>query len=278
MAQTGAMSEQPNEFDFELARAIEIAELVGDELMKRRFDFEIFEKSSITDMVTNLDRWSETSIVDFLSSKFAADGILGEEGTAKPSTSGRTWVIDPIDGTTNFVYGLPGWCISIALVDENTHEPFVGVVYVPSTKETYFARRGHVSQIRDESGVHTLSATNCAEVARALIGTGFGYTQTRRQSQARVLNRVLPEVRDIRRIGSCAIDLCLVARGALDAYFERGVNLWDYAAGALIAQESGALISGLNGAPASSEFILVANPNLHGQLDSLLTSCSADRD
>ena len=278
MAQTGDMPEAPIDLEYEIVKAIEIAEQVGAELMSQRFNLEVFEKSSITDMVTNLDRWSEATIVDFLAANFPADGVLGEEGAAKPATSGRMWVIDPIDGTTNFVYGLPGWCISIALVNADDKEPLVGVVHVPSANETYFAKQGQKAFVRDSSGEREITPSNCTELGRALIGTGFGYTKPRRESQARVLSQLLPAVRDIRRIGSCAIDLCLVASGALDAYYERGVNLWDYAAGALIAERSGVLVTGLNGNTASPELILAANPELHEQLDSLLTSCAADSD
>ncbi len=229
-------------------------------------------KSSPTDVVTEMDTASEKLIVEALRAARPADGFLGEEETSDTSASGVRWVIDPIDGTVNYLYDLPGWAVSIAA--EVRGEVVAGVVYVPGQDEVYTALRGggafrNGEPIRCNEGV---------PLDRALVATGFAYAAARRAAQAEVLRGLLPRVRDIRRFGSAAVDLCMVACGRVDAYYERGVNLWDYAAGKLVAEEAGARVGGLRGRPASPELILAAAPGLYEPLHDLLAELGADRD
>lgn len=261
-----------------LAAALEVSIEVGAKLLTDRGELELFEKSSATDIVTNLDRWSEQTIVSYLETAFPRDGIVGEEGASRKTQSGRTWVIDPIDGTTNFVYGLPHWCISLALVDESTRAELVGVVHAPALAQTFYAQANQGAYLLHNEVRRELKVGAETQLSRALVGTGFGYTTERRIAQARVANSLIPQVRDIRRLGSCALDLCLVASGALDAYFERGVNLWDYAAGVLIAKEAGAIAGGLRGNPYSNKFLLATSPALYPSFEQALELVNADRD
>ena len=228
-------------------------------------------KSTATDMVTEMDLWAERVITDALIAERPHDAIVGEEGTQREGSTGVHWYIDPIDGTTNFLYGHPGYSVSIgARVDG---EPAVGVVGDPTLGELFRARRGGGAYRNDQS----ISATACASVAEALVGTGFGYRADRRRAQADVLQRVLPEVRDIRRMGGAAIDLCSVACGRLDAYYEYGIAAWDVAAGSVIALESGALVTDLRGQPTLGPMIVAAGPRLHGELCDLLRVARADQ-
>lgn len=213
---------------------------------------QVTSKSTATDLVTEMDTWSEREITERLLAARPDDGIIGEEGADVVGTSGVTWCLDPIDGTVNFVHGIPGFCVSIAaLVDD---EAVAGVVVSPLHGETYAAARGFGATCNDRP-------IRCAEPvapARAVIGTGFGYDPDRRRRQAEVVTRVLPQIADIRRSGAAALDLSWVACGRLDGYWEVGLNRWDHAAGALIASEAGALCAALDGAPPSEAFILAA--------------------
>ncbi|MEQ8841260.1 MAG: inositol monophosphatase family protein [Acidimicrobiales bacterium] len=193
-------------------------------------------KSSSTDLVTEFDRWSETTIVASITAARPGDGFLGEEGARVDGTTGVVWLIDPIDGTTNFVYDLPGCSVSIAAeVDGEVH---VGVVHDLVRDERFRATIGGGAS-RDGKPI-SVSATT--ELATALVATGFSYDADRRRAQATALVTLLPQVRDIRRLGGAAVDLCAVACGRADAYYERGLSPWDSAAGALIATEAGARI------------------------------------
>lgn len=217
-------------------------------------------KSSDVDPVTEFDRAAEELIVQALRSRRPDDAVVGEEGANDSGTSGIEWHIDPIDGTANFVYDLPGWCTSVAAVDE--HGPLVGAVYLPNADEMFAAARGHGATL---NGV-TISASAADTLALAMVGTGFNYVAERRVHQADRIRHLLPLVRDIRRIGSAAADLCAVACGRLDAYFEEHLNSWDMAAGLVIATEAGAVTSDLHGGPASSAGAVAAAPALHVQL------------
>ncbi|RAG87603.1 inositol monophosphatase [Streptacidiphilus pinicola] len=224
-------------------------------------------KSSAVDVVTEMDLAAEKLITELLSERRPDDGLLGEEGAAREGTSGVRWVIDPLDGTVNYLYGLPAWAVSIAA--ELDGEVVVGVVDVPPRGERAHAVRGQGAFLNGRA----LAVRPAPPMERALIGTGFGYLQQRRARQAEVLASLLPRVRDIRRGGSAAVDLCDVAAGRLDGYYERGLNPWDYSAGALVAQEAGALVSGRPGQPASPELTVAAPPvlfeQLRGELDEL---------
>ena len=257
---------------------IQLARDVGKILQERPELLEIATKSSATDVVTQMDQQAEKAIVAAIIDEFPNDSIVGEEGTFIQGTSSFKWVIDPLDGTVNYLYNLPAWAISIARVNVETQITQVGVVYAPQLARIYWAVQGEGAYLDHEGGREVLETSKCDVLEHALLGTGFGYERHRREGQARVLNTVLPRVRDIRRLGSCAIDLCLVAQGVLDAFYERGVNPWDHSAGALIAREAGAVVSGLRGQLENDDMIVVGNADLHAQLVKLLESIQADSD
>jgi myo-inositol-1(or 4)-monophosphatase len=202
-------------------------------------------KSSDVDVVTQTDRDSETLIRDAIRAHRSDDAFLGEEGDDEEGTSGVRWVIDPIDGTVNFLYGLPEYAVSIAA--EHDGRTVAGVVLNVATGVEYTAHRrpdGSVEALRDGRPVGVRPAT---PLAQRLVVTGFSYDAQMRERQARALVALLPRVRDIRRHGSCALELCHLAEGQVDAYVEEGVNLWDYAAGALVAEGAGATVEVLPG-------------------------------
>ena len=226
-------------------------------------------KSSPTDVVTEMDRASERLIAGALRAARPGDGVLGEEGAAEEGTSGLRWVVDPIDGTVNYLYGLPSWAVSIAA--ERDGEAIVGVVHVPPLGETFTAVRGRGAW---RGGV-PVQVNPPVAPERALVATGFGYEPGRRADQAALLQGLLPRIRDVRRTGAAAIDLCSVACGRVDAYYERGTQRWDIAAGALVAAEAGAVVGGLHGSPPSPELVLAAAPGLFEQLHDLLAALEA---
>ena len=259
-----------------LACAIKYARSAGEALANRPDVLQIATKSTETDVVTQMDHLAEQIIVAGIQADFPEDGIMGEEGADVESLSGYQWVIDPLDGTINYLYGLPAWAVSIARVNLSEQATQVGVVYAPQLDRLYFASAGSGAFLNESRT--RLAVGQCADLGQALVGTGFGYDSTRRAGQARVLTHVLPQVRDIRRIGSCALDLCFVAEGLLDAFFERGVNAWDHAAGALVAREAGAIVSGIRGQKESPDMLLVTNEYLHQDLGQILEYAEADSD
>lgn len=228
-------------------------------------------KSSDVDVVTAADRAAERLIIDGILAVRPGDGILGEEGGDKPSETGMRWLIDPIDGTTNYVYDLPAYTVSIAA--EHEGEVVAAVVYEPKGDTCFAARLGGGATRNGQ----TIRCTVKSELSTALVATGFGYHADRRAGQAEVLRSLLPRVRDIRRFGSAALDLCLVASGGVDGYYERGLNPWDMAAGALIATEAGAVVGDLRGGEASPTFVLAAGGGLFPVLRELLAEAGADR-
>jgi myo-inositol-1(or 4)-monophosphatase len=221
----------------------------------------IESKSSATDMVSDADRAAERAIAALLRRERPEDAILGEEGADAAGSSGRRWVVDPLDGTTNFLYGHPAWCVSVALEDGGG--PVVGVIRDPTSQETFRAVRGGGAQL---NGV-PIRVRDHDRLDTALIATGFGYEPAVRAAQAEVLRQALPHVRDVRRGGSAALDLAWVAAGRLDGYYERGVKHWDCAAGMLLVTEAGGIVVGLAGEPPG---IAAAGPRLAGQLAELL--------
>lgn len=229
-------------------------------------------KSSAVDVVTEMDIASEKLITGLLAEARPEDGVLGEEGASVEGTSGVQWVIDPLDGTVNYLYGLPSWAVSIAARLDG--ETVVGVVYAPMRGETYRAVLGEGAHVNERP----TRVRPAPEFAQALVGTGFGYLAERRARQAEVIRHLVPEVRDIRRGGSAAIDLCDVALGRLDAYYERGLHPWDYAAGDLVAREAGALTGGRPGEPVSPELTLAAPPGLFEPLQARLEALGAWHD
>lgn len=229
-------------------------------------------KSTATDVVTEMDTASERLIVGALLEARPGDAVLGEEGGAAAGSSRVRWVIDPIDGTVNYLYGLPPYAVSIAA--EVDGQVAAGVVYDPVLDEMYAATRGGGATC---NGV----ALHCSAetvLGQALVATGFGYAAARRARQAQLLCSVLPAVRDIRRQGSAALDLCSVARGRVDAYYERGLFPWDLAAGELIAREAGAKVTGLGQAASGYELMLAAGPSLHPLLQRALADLRPDTD
>ncbi len=194
-------------------------------------------KTSDVDIVTEADRAAEALIRATLRAQRPDDAFLGEEGNDEAGTSGVRWVIDPIDGTVNFLYGLPNYAVSIAA--EVDGEAVAGVVLNVVTGTEYVARRhdGHLVALRDGRPIAVRGET---PLSHRLVATGFSYDREVRVLQAQAASRLLPHIRDLRRLGSCALDLCLVADGSLDGYVEEGVNLWDHAAGGLIARTAGA--------------------------------------
>lgn len=233
-------------------------------------------KSSPTDVVTAMDRAAEELITRRIRAVRAGDAILAEE--SGESGRGRVrWIVDPLDGTVNYLYGLADWAVSIAAEVEGT--VVAGVVAVPLHGEVFTAVTGRGAWLRaGESPPLALRCNTGVPLAQALVATGFGYEASRRKVQGEVVAAVLPRVRDIRRGGSCAVDLCSVAAGRVDAYYERGVNYWDYAAGGLIATEAGARLGGLAGRPANPGMTLAAGPVLFGELHDLLASLDPERD
>ncbi|TDD70856.1 inositol monophosphatase family protein [Actinomadura rubrisoli] len=233
-------------------------------------------KSSPTDVVTQMDRSAEALIIERIREERPGDGFLGEEGGTQAGGSGVRWVIDPIDGTVNYLYDLPDWAVSIAA--EVDGAAVAGAVEMPRRGETYTAARGGGALLHAAPGTRELRVNSHVPLAEALVATGFGYAAGRRARQAQVLTGVLPGVRDIRRGGSCCVDLCSLAAGRLDAYFERGVQAWDTAAGALIVQEAGGRVEGLLGAPAGPDLTIAAGPGTFEALHDLLAQLDPLRD
>jgi myo-inositol-1(or 4)-monophosphatase len=228
-------------------------------------------KSTATDMVSEMDRASERLIVSTLLAARPDDGLVGEEGSASPGTSGLRWVIDPLDGTTNYLYGHPGWAVSIAA--EDVAGVVAAVVVDPMHRDVFTATRGGGARRNGQP----ISCSTLDDVSTALVATGFGYAAERRRAQAEVLVELLPGIRDIRRMGAASVDLCSVACGRVDAYYERGLAWWDLAAGGLVAAEAGALVSAIDGGPAGpvAASIVAAGPGLFGTLRDLLNSLGA---
>lgn len=230
-------------------------------------------KSSAVDVVTEADREAERLIVSELRAARPHDGVLGEEGTGIDGTSAVTWVIDPIDGTTNYLYDIPAFAVSIAATvrDEAAYadgrRAIAGAVFNPRTGELFDAWEGGGARLNGSP----LAVSGKTDLGTALVGTGFGYTAERRREQAEMVSRLLPRIRDIRRIGSAALDLCNLAAGRLDAYYELGLQPWDYAAGALIATEAGAAMIGRDDTTRPGTPLLFAgDPALVGELRAIV--------
>jgi myo-inositol-1(or 4)-monophosphatase len=253
--------------------AVELAEAAAELLIAGRDpahpDWTTGTKSSPTDHVTEIDQASERLIVEGIRRARPDDAILGEEGTEHSGTSGLRWVIDPLDGTTNFVYGLPAYAVSIAV--EQDGRAIAGVVVDAARSETFTATLGGGAWL----GSQPISCRSTDDLSLALVGTGFSYDAGRRGRQGAVVASLLPMVRDIRRVGAAAIDLCWVACGRLDAFYERGLQPWDHAAGALIVAEAGAEATDLEGRPPSAAFALAASPGLARQLRPVLRQLGA---
>jgi myo-inositol-1(or 4)-monophosphatase len=276
--------------------AISAAREAGDLLADRAGQVEVAAtKSSPTDVVTEMDRRSEELIRSRILAARPADAILGEEGGLIGDTGDAPvlWVIDPLDGTVNYLYGLHDWAVSIAAEVEWAEGGEVGrveggefgrrivagAVYVPVRGELFCAVRGQGAWLQaGEDYWQPLQCGPGVPLDQALVGTGFGYRKERRKVQGEVVAAMLPQVRDIRRIGVASVDLCAVAAGRLDGFYERGLNYWDWAAGALVATEAGAVVGGLNGEPVSTSMAVAAGPALFGPLAFALAALDPERD
>ena len=250
-------------------------------------------KSSPTDIVTVMDTRAEDLIRRLLLEARPDDAVIGEEGGDRSGTSGVTWVVDPIDGTVNYLYDIPAYAVSVAVATGDPTVPgqwqvLAGAVADPALRRVFHAALGAGARVSgwDDpaspdtadaggakgaggavgSGSPALWVGSVADLSGALVGTGFGYTPQRRREQAELLLDLLPQVRDIRRIGSAALDLCSVASGSLDGFYEHGLNPWDMAAGWLLVTEAGGLVTGPAGGPPSSALTVAANPTLQPQL------------
>lgn len=240
---------------------------------ERPADLAIETKSTPTDVVTSMDRAAEVLLRDRLLGARPDDGLVGEEGSELRGTTGIRWVVDPLDGTVNYLYRIPQWGVSVAAVEEHEHDDggtsVVGVIVTPETGEGFIGIRGHGAW-RVVAGVaERLYVRTCSDLGQAMVSTGFGYAPTRRLQQAEVLRSIITSVRDIRRSGSAVVDFTWLAQGRTDAYYERGLNPWDMAAGTLIAHEAGAVFSDLGGRSGSGTF-LVAVPGIAVELERLL--------
>jgi myo-inositol-1(or 4)-monophosphatase len=236
-----------------LSVALAAARAAGDLLLARADEVVggISSKTSGTDLVSDADRDAEALVIATIRAARPGDGILAEEGGGGAGSTGITWVVDPLDGTINYLWGVPQWSVSIAAADDRG--AVAGVVHDPSRGETFTAVRGGGARM----GGRVLAVTPGRPLGEALVGTGFSYRSAERAVQAGRLTRVLPAVRDVRRLGSAALDLCWVAAGRLDGYYETGLNPWDRAAGELVAREAGARVREL--APGG---LIVAGPDL----------------
>jgi len=200
-------------------------------------------KTSATDPVSDADREAERVIRELLTAERPDDGLVGEEGSRIEGEHSRRWIVDPLDGTVNFLYGLRAWGVSIALEDEEGLA--VGVVFNPVSGECFAAERGHGTKM---SG-RPIHVTDCRSLDSAMVATGFSYEAERRAEQAQLLVELLPRIRDLRRAGAAALDLAYVAAGRVDAYYERGLKPWDEAAGLLLVREAGGVTAELEGEP-----------------------------
>jgi myo-inositol-1(or 4)-monophosphatase len=259
-----------------LALAVDTAQEAGELVRERRDAVSRMAvsatKSTPTDVVTESDTAAEELIRRRLLTARPGDAVLGEEGGSSAGQSGVRWVVDPIDGTVNYLYGIPQYAVSIAA--QRDGDTVAGVVHNPVSGETWTATRGGGAALNG-SPVHE---SGCDRLDLALVATGFGYDAGRRERQAEILRRILPSVRDVRRAGAASLDLCAVASGRVDAYYERGLGPWDLAAGGLVAEEAGAVVAGLRGTPPGPDLVIAAGPALFDALHALLEPLAPDRD
>ena len=234
-------------------------------------DLDVASKTTPTDLVTAVDRRSERFLVAELHERRPGDAVLGEEGADTTGTTGIRWLVDPIDGTVNFLYGVPQYAVSVAA--ERDGVTLVGAVHNPMSGETFMAVRGAGAWLGSRRLTATAPATS---LDGAVVGTGFSYDAGRRGGQGRVLAGVLPRIGNLRRLGSAALDLCFVAAGRLDAYYEQGLMPWDMAAGALVAEEAGAVVTGLRGRPPGPVITVAATTAVAAELVKLLEELGAD--
>jgi myo-inositol-1(or 4)-monophosphatase len=263
--------------------AVEAARLAGGLLAERAgkgAERTVSAKSTPTDLVSEADLAAEQAIRELLAERRPDDGFLGEEGGGEDGTSGLHWIVDPLDGTINFLFGIPQWCVSVAVADEAG--TLAGAVYDPGREELFTATRAGVAQLKGPAGTIELAgrrddpqgggSEGASGLAKAMVATGLAYDARVRAAQAQVLAELVPRVRDIRRFGSAALDLCWTAAGRYDAYYERTVKPWDIAAGELICRRAGLEILELPDAPDLPWGILAARPGLASALGEIVGS------
>lgn len=268
------MSSLASLHDLALTTAHEAAALVLGQHGERH---QVETKASDIDLVTEVDRASEELIASRLLAARPGDGMVGEEGTGVASTSGIEWLVDPIDGTTSFFYGLPGFSVSIAARavgdDGVPGDMLVGAVVAPAISAAYSAIRGQGARLNGAP----IACRETSALGQALVATGFSPDHQRRARQGETFAELIPRIRDIRRMGSAALDLAAVAAGQVDAYFEVGLSLWDYAAGVLIAEEAGAIIVVEPDDATDRAFVAAASPSIADELLDLLRAHGADQ-
>lgn len=249
-----------------LKLATEIATEAGDLLLERFGSGAtgVETKSTPTDVVTDADRDSEALVLARIEEARPDDGIVTEEGAERPSASGVTWIVDPLDGTVNYIFGIPVWGVSIAVHDGAG--PLIGVVNDPNRGEIFAARRGEGSTLNG----NPIHVSDKSDLSMALIGTGFAYDSQSREQQAARLPHLLPLVRDIRRAGSAAIDLAWLACGRLDGFFEAPMMLWDKAAGELLITEAGGIVTPLDAPVGDDTGVIASGPHLHDKLSNVV--------
>src|SRR4051812_4298248 len=238
--------------------------------MRDRAITDVQTKSTDTDVVTAADKAVERQVVEALRRERPGDGVLGEEyGDSTAATGAVRWILDPIDGTVNYLYGLPQYAVSLAAEVDGV--VVAGVVRNAATGDEWTATLGGGAWRGDRRLTGSVRTT----LEQTLLATGFGYDPARRAHQGKVLAGLITRVRDIRRFGAAALDLCMAAEGSVDAYFEKGLNPWDHAAGGLVAREAGLLVSGLDGAPAGPDLLVAAPPAIFGALHDALVELDA---
>lgn len=223
-------------------------------------------KLTDTDMVTKFDRESEAMIIEGLRTERPDDSIVGEEGGGHRGTSGLEWHVDPIDGTTSFMYGLPTWCVSIGVRD--SQGAVAGAVYLPDLDEMFSAHRGAGATLNGT----LIRTSNLHDVSKALVATGFSYTPEHRTVQSHRVTEFIHRIRDVRRMGAAAVDICFVACGRLDAYFEENLHSWDILAAELIAREAGARSGDFAGRELRPAEVLVSAPGIFDALSEMLVA------
>ena len=255
-----------------------VARVSGEMVLERRHGHvEVADtKSTLNDVVTQVDRDSEQLIKDMLHSARPQDGFLGEEGGSGESTSGITWVVDPIDGTVNFLYGIPHYAVSIAAVegspDPDQWNVLAGVVFNPATGEMFHAAQGRGAQL----GKRTLGVSPAVPIENALLLTGFAYAERYRRAQGELMREILPRVRDIRRLGTASLDLAYIAAGRANFYFERTLSPWDHAAGELLVREAGGMVTGFGETAPGREAIFAGEQDMVARLKDLVSEFNGD--
>jgi myo-inositol-1(or 4)-monophosphatase len=249
-----------------LELAVDVARRAGGLLLEHyeRAATGIDTKTTSTDLVSDADRSSERLIKDLIAKERPEDGFLAEESDAEAARSDVTWIIDPLDGTVNYLFRIPAWCVSIAVRDASGL--VAGVVHEPIRDETFSARRGSGATLNGKK----IAVGDKTDLPQALVGTGFAYDVPTRSAQAEVVARVLPKVRDVRRGGSAALDLAYLSCGRLDGFYEAHMMPWDKSAGILLIEEAGGVVSELKDPSGVSNGVIAANPTLHPLLQQLV--------